>query len=150
MYRSNGQGGFIAGAPQIGAGWQSLNYLTLVGQGLKPLPPPPPPPPPTAPVGDGRVRLNAGDHCTPPGGRLHVSLKVRKRKGHKRPHVVKVVFFVRHGPRKVDRKKPYEVRLLLRRPAGQKGRVYARVYFKRTGTKKLRHKTVARRFVMCG
>jgi hypothetical protein len=64
--------------------------------------------------------------------------------------VAKVVFFVRHGPRKVDRRAPYEVRLRLRRPAGQKGRVYARVYFRRAGSERLRTKTVARRFVMCG
>jgi FG-GAP-like repeat/Tachylectin len=148
MYRGNGTGGFIAPYPAVGSGWQSLTYITLVGQG-RPAPPPPPPPPPT-PLPDGKLTLNAGDHCTPPGGRLHVQLKIRKRKGNKRPRVVRVVFFVRHGPRKVDRKKPYEVRLRLRRPAGSKGRVYARVFFKRKGTKKLRHKTVARRYVMCG
>jgi FG-GAP-like repeat/Tachylectin len=147
LYRGNGSGGFISPYPQIGAGWQSLTYLTLIGQGRRQ---PAVPTPPSAPLPDGKVRLTAGDHCTPPGGRLHVSLKVRKRKGHKRPRVVKVVFFVRHGPRKVDRRKPYEVRLRLRRPAGQKGRVYARVYFRRSGSKKLRHKTVARRYVMCG
>jgi hypothetical protein len=124
--------------------------MTLLGEGRKPPAAPAPPAPPSAPIRDGRVRLNAGDHCTPPGGRLHVSLKVRKRKGHKRPRVVKVVFFVRSGPRRVDRKKPYEARLRLRRPAGTKGRVYARVFFRRAGTKKLRKKTVARRYVMCG
>jgi hypothetical protein len=42
------------------------------------------------------------------------------------------------------------VRLRLHRPAGQKGRVYARVYFRRAGSKKLRTKTVSRRFAMCG
>jgi hypothetical protein len=63
---------------------------------------------------------------------------------------VKVVFWVRNGPRRVDRKRPYAARLRLRRPAGSKGRVYARAYFRRPGTKKLRRKTVWRRFVMCG
>lgn len=149
VYRGNGATGFISPYPQVGSGWQSLAYITLIGQGPHQLAPTPPAPPST-PLPDGRARLNAGDHCTPPGGRLHVSLRIRKRKGHPLPKVVKVVFFVRHGPRRVDRKKPYEVRLRLRRPAGQKGRVYARVYFKRKGTKKLRHKTVARRYVMCG
>jgi hypothetical protein len=149
MYRGNGETGFIAPYPQVGSGWQSLSFITLIGQGPHQLAPTPPAPA-TTPVGEGRVHLSAGDHCVPPGGRLHVSLKIKKRKGHKRPRVVKVVFFVRHGPRKTDRKKPYEVRLRLRRPAGQKGRVYARVFFKRSGTKKLRHKTVARRYVMCG
>ena len=149
MYRGNGRTGFISPYPQVGAGWQSLTYITLVGQGPHSLAPTPAAPP-SAPVGSGRVRLNAGDHCTPPGGRLHVSLKIRKRKGSPRPRVVKVVFFVRNGPRRVDRRKPYAARLRLRRPAGQKGRVYARVYFRRAGTKKLRKKTVARRYVMCG
>ena len=64
--------------------------------------------------------------------------------------MVKVVFFVRHGPRKVDRKRPYSARLRLRTRPGKKGRVYARVFFKRSGSKKLRRKTVARRYVMCG
>ncbi len=150
LYRGNGAGGFIAPYPPVGAGWQSLSFITLVGQPRPPPPAPPAPPPPAAPVQDGRVRLAAGDHCTPPGGRLHVSLTVRKRKGHRRPRVVEVVFFVRNGPRRVDRKRPYEVRLPLRRPAGSKGRVYARVFFRRAGTRKLRRKTVARRFVMCG
>jgi len=152
LYRGNGTGRFIAPYPQVGSGWQSLSFLTLIGQGRRP-PPPPPPPPPTPPAArlpDGRVRLNAGDHCVPPGGRLHVSLKVRKRKGHKRPRVLRVVFFVRKGPRRVDRKRPYEARLRLRRPAGSKGRVYARVFFRRAGMEKVRKKTVARRYVMCG
>jgi hypothetical protein len=151
IYKGDGRGGFLPRQPVIGAGWQSLTYLTLVGQPRKPASSPSPPPaPPSAPVKNGRVRLNAGDHCVPPGGRLHVSLKIRKRKGHKRPRVARVVFFVRNGPRRTDRKRPYEARLRLRRPAGQKGRVYARVFFRRTGTKKLRKKTVARRYVMCG
>jgi FG-GAP-like repeat len=149
LYRGNGSGLFAGPGEPIGAGWQSLNFITVVGQARKRPPAPSAPPPGTTPIGNGRVRLTAGDHCVPPGGRLHVSLKVRKRKGHKRPRVAKVVFFVRNGPRRVDRKRPYAARLPLRRPAGSKGRVYARVYFRRAGTKKLRRKTVARRYVMC-
>ena len=102
------------------------------------------------PIRDGRVTINAGDRCTPPGGRVRVTLKIRKRKGHKKPRVVKVVFFIRHGPRKVDRKKPYSARLRPRTGAGKKGRVYARVFYKRSGSKKVRRKTVHRRYVMCG
>jgi hypothetical protein len=64
--------------------------------------------------------------------------------------VRKVVFFVRNGPRRVDHHRPFVVRLRLHRKAGTKGRVYARVYFTRPGSKKLRRKTVSRRFVMCG
>ena len=64
--------------------------------------------------------------------------------------MVKVVFFVRHGPRKVDRKKPYAVRLRPA-PAGREEgpRLRARV-LQAKGIKKLRHKTVRRRYVMCG
>jgi hypothetical protein len=102
------------------------------------------------PIRDGRVTINAGDRCTPPGGRVHVTLKIRKRKGHKKPRIVKIVFFIRHGPRKVDRKKPYSARLRPRTKAGKKGRVYARVLYKRSGSKKVRRKTVSRRYVMCG
>jgi hypothetical protein len=38
----------------------------------------------------------------------------------------------------------------MNRPAGERGRVSARVYFRRAGSRKTRHKTVSRRFVMCG
>jgi hypothetical protein len=109
-----------------------------------------PPAPPAPPPPDGQLRLNAGIRCTPPGGRLKVDVKIRKRKGHKSPRVKRVRFFVKKGPHRTDRKKPFVVRLRLNRPAGSKGRVYATVYFKRSKHGKLRHKTVSRRFVMCG
>jgi hypothetical protein len=35
-------------------------------------------------------------------------------------------------------------------PMGERGRVYARVVYTRKGTKKLRRKTVSKRYVMCG
>jgi hypothetical protein len=153
MYRGNGSGGWVTGKPeQIGTGWGSLSPILLSSE-LKPPPPPPPPPPPAppaAPLPDGNVKLNAGIRCTPPGGRLKVNLKIRTRSGQKRPRVRRVVFFVRGGPRKTDRKRPYVVRLRLNRKAGTKGRVYARVFFRRPGSKKLHKKTVSRRFVMCG
>ena len=78
-----------------------------------------------------------------------MSLKIRRRAGRPKPRVRKVVFFVKHGPRKTDRRRPYVVRLRIHRKAGTKGRVFARVFFKRPGSKKLRVKTVSRRFVMC-
>jgi hypothetical protein len=53
------------------------------------------------------------------------------------------------GPRKVDRRPPWRAALRVRRPAGARGRVYARVVFTRAGSKKLRRKTVSRRFLMC-
>ena len=146
LYRGNGAGGFISPYPKVGSGWQSLSFLTLVGQPHRP----PPPPAAPVPIRDGRVTINAGDRCTPPGGRVRVTLKIRKRKGHKKPRVVKVVFFIRHGARKVDRKRPYSARLRPRTKAGKKGRVYARVFYKRSGSKQVRRKTVHRRYVMCG
>ena len=76
--------------------------------------------------------LQAGIRCTPPGGRLKVNLKVRKRSGRKAPRVRRVVFFIRGGARKTDRKRPYVVKLRVRRPGGlararlRAGRVHAR------------------------
>jgi hypothetical protein len=75
---------------------------------------------------------------------------VRKRSGKRAPRVRRVVFYIRGGARKVDRERPYVARLRVKRPAGSRGRVYARVVFTRPGSKKLRRKTVSRRFVMCG
>jgi hypothetical protein len=111
--------------------------------------PPPPPAPPLPPQPDGNVELTTGLRCTPPGGRLRVSLKIRRRPGVAPPRVRRVVFFVKHGPRRVDRKRPYVRRLLLNRPAGSSGRVFARAFYTRKGSHKLRRKTVSKRFVMC-
>jgi hypothetical protein len=119
------------------AGWTAWADLGAVA--------PPPPPPP-----DGNVELTTGLRCTPPGGRLKVSLKVRRRAGRARPRIRRVVFFVRGGPRSVDRRRPYVRRLVLHRPAGSTGRVYARAVYTREGSKKLRRKTVSKRYVMCG
>ena len=149
MYRGDGDGGFVTGsAEQVGSGWQSLGGLMLSWDPPTP-PTPPPTPPPPAPR-DGSVRLQAGLRCTPPGGRLKVNLKVRKRSGKRSPRVRRVVFYIRGGARKTDGKRPFVVRLRVNRPAGSRGRVYARVVFTRPGSKKLRRKTVSRRFVMCG
>jgi hypothetical protein len=151
MYRGDGDGGWITGRPeQIGSGgWQNLSGLLLSWDPPAPPAPPPPAPAPAAPVPDGNVTLQAGLRCTPPGGRLKVNLKVKKRTGRKAPRVRRVVFFIRGGARKTDRKRPFVVKLRVGRPAGSRGRVYARVVFTRPGSKKLRRKTVSRRFVMC-
>ncbi|HEX6025550.1 MAG TPA: VCBS repeat-containing protein [Solirubrobacter sp.] len=152
LYRGNGSGGWITGhGEQIGTGFAAFDHLVLFGTSPPPPPPPPAPSaPPSAPLPDGKVSLTAGLRCTPPGGRLRVSLKVRRRPGRAAPRVKRVVFFVRKGPRKVDRRRPYVVRLRMNRPAGYRGRVYARVYYRRDGSKKIHRKTVSRRFVMCG
>jgi hypothetical protein len=147
LYEGNGAGGWITGIPkQIGSGWAGLGHLTLAAQWQ---PPPPPPTPPSAPLPDGRVRLTAGLRCTPPGGRLRVSLRVRPRPGRPAPRVLRVRFFARGGPQRVDRRAPYVARLPMNRPAGSSGRVYARVYFRRKGSDRVRRTTVSRRFVIC-
>jgi hypothetical protein len=160
LYRGNGTGGFTSPYPQIGSGWGGFTTILLVSalarpaQAPPPAPAPTPPPepaaPPSAPVPDGNVNLHAGLRCTPVGGRLSVNLKIRRRAGHGAPRVRRVVFFIRNGPRRTDHHRPFAVKLRPNRPAGSRGRVYARVYFKRPGSKRLRHKTVSRRFVMCG
>ena len=111
--------------------------------------PPPPPAPPPAPR-DGSVRIRTGIRCTPPGGRLKVSLKIRKRAGAPAPRVRRVVFFVKHGPRRTDHRRPWVKRLRLNRPAGSRGRVYARAVYTRKGSPRLHRKTVSKRYVMCG
>jgi hypothetical protein len=135
-------GGIAVKQWRAGPGWGPW-----VGWGpvAAPAPPTPPPPPP-----DGNVELETGDRCTPPGGRLRVSLKIRPRPGRPAPRVRRVVFFVKPGPRRVDRKRPYVRRLVLNRPAGSRGRVFARTFYTRKGSKKVRRKTVSKRFVMCG
>ena len=110
---------------------------------------PEPGPAPAAPVPNGNVTLTADSRCTAPGGLLRVSLKIRKRAGRPAPRVQRIVFYVRKGPRRTDHRRPYAVHLRMHQPAGAKGRVYARVYYRRAGTKKLHTKTVSRRFVMC-
>ena len=81
---------------------------------------------------------------------MRVTLKIRTRPGRPKPHVRKVLFFVKHGPRRVDRRRPFARRLLMPFPAGKRGRVYARAYFTRAGSRKLRRITVWRHFRMCG
>ena len=108
-----------------------------------------PPPPPGPPPQDGNVEITTGVRCTPPGGRLRVSLKIRRRPGRAAPRVRRVVFFVKRGPRRVDRRRPWVRRLVIDRPAGSKGRVFARALYTRAGSRKLRRKTVSKRFVVC-
>ena len=153
MYRGNGAGGWITGQGEpIGSGWNELQRRSRSSPRHR-RPPRPrrraPSLAPAAPLPDGNVSLTAGLRCTPPGGRLRVSLRVRRRADRPAPRVQRVVFFVRNGPRRTDRRRPYVVRLRMNRPAGQRGRVYARVYYRRAGTEKLSTKTVSRRFVMC-
>jgi hypothetical protein len=122
-----------------GSGWGAWTSWGPVA------PPAPPPPPPR----DGLAKLVAGLRCTPPGGHLRVTLKIRRRPGRAKPRVRKVVFFVKRGPRRTDRRAPFVRRLPMRFAAGAVGRVYARATFTRKGSRKVRRKTVSRRFAMC-
>jgi FG-GAP-like repeat/Tachylectin len=151
MYRGDGHGGFITGQrEQIGTGWGSLSYLTLVWDPPRPAAPAPAPvAPPTASIPDGSAKIRFTKGCTRPGGRLKVRMRIRRRAGRTPPRVLFVVFSVKHGAKRVDHRRPFVVRLRMNQPAGKKGRVYARVYYRRPGSKKLRHKTVSKRFKMC-
>jgi hypothetical protein len=108
--------------------------------------------PAPAPLPDGEVGLETGLRCTPPGGKLRVNIKVRKKKGKAKPRVSKIVFFTKGKGRRVrvDRKSPFTVRITINKAAGQTGRVYARVYYRRSKHGPLHRKTVSRRYVVCG
>ena len=114
-----------------------------------PAPAPPPPPPQT-----GSVQLGVGLGCTPRGKRMLVSLTVHKRKGRAKPRVKRVVFYYRNKNRgkrvvaRTDRSKPYRRTLPIQLAPGPH-HVYARTYYKRPGSSKLRRKTVVRRFTVC-
>ncbi|MEA2245144.1 MAG: serine protease, partial [Solirubrobacteraceae bacterium] len=154
VYRGNGGGGFITGQrEQIGSGWGSLGSPLLAWDPPRPAPPPPPAAPAAAPPGvpltNGNAKLYAGKHCTRPGGRLKVRMRIRRRAGRSPAHVLFVVFYVRHGSRRVDHRRPFVVRLRMNQPAGRRGRVYARVVYRRSGSRKVRRKTVSRKFKMC-
>ena len=102
------------------------------------------------PPANGLANLQTGVRCTPPGGRLKVRLRIRKRRGAAKPRVRRVVFFVlperaQDRPQRAVRRPPAP------QPArGSTGRVYARAYYTRKGSRKVRKRTVSRRFVMCG
>jgi hypothetical protein len=149
MYRGNGRGGFTTGQRErIGTGWGSLGGLLLSWDFVRAAAPAPAAPPVAAiPQGSARIRFTKG--CTRPGGRLKVRVRIRRRAGRVPPRVLFVVFSVKRGAKRVDHRRPFVVRLRMHQRAGKKGRVYARVYYRRAGSKKLRHKTVSKRFKMC-
>jgi hypothetical protein len=76
-------------------------------------------------------------------------MRIRHRAGRTPARVLFVVFFVRHGSRRVDHRRPFVVRLRMHQRAGKRGRVYARVFYRRSGSRKLHHETVSRKFKMC-
>jgi FG-GAP-like repeat len=146
LYRGNGAGGWVDNGIVVGSGWQSLGSLTLIGGS----PAPAPGAPAIAPLPGASTLLSAARGCTPSGGRLRVSAKIRHRRGRTPPHVRRIVFFVRGGPRRTDHRRPYTVRMRLNLPAGTRGRVYARIYFTHGHSRKVHTKTVSRTFTICG
>jgi hypothetical protein len=133
------------------SGWGAWQDFGPVAVQVPATPPPPPAPPATAPLPEGSVDLNTGVACTPANGKLRVSIAVKKPKGKLKPRVTKIVFYTKGKGRKVktDRKAPFVVRIGINRPAGSKGRVYARVYYKRTAHGKVHRKVVSRRYTVC-
>ena len=82
---------------------------------------------------------------------MPVSITVRKRKGSAKPRVNRVVFYYRKKGGVVarsDRTRPYKRTLMIHLSPGPH-HVYARVYYTRRGSTKLRKETVKRRFTVC-
>ena len=80
-----------------------------------------------------------------------MSVSVRQPKGKNKARVTRIVFYTKGKGRKVrsDRKAPFVVRIQINRPAGTTGRVYARVYYKRSAHGKVHRKVVSRRYAVC-
>ncbi len=93
-----------------------------------------------------------GVGCTPAGGRLRVNIAVRKPKGQSQGARDEDRLLHQgqgtQGPQ-WTRKAPFVVRIQINRPAGSTGRVYARVYYKRSARGKVHRKTVSRRYTVC-
>jgi hypothetical protein len=113
--------------------------------------PAPTAPPAAAPLPTGHISLKTGIACTPAHGKLRVNVNVATPKGKAKARVTKIVFFTKGKGRKVrvDRKAPFQVHIPINRPAGTKGRVYARVYYKRTARGATHRKVVSRRYTVC-
>jgi hypothetical protein len=141
---ARGGGGLLFKEWTAAKGWTAWSDLGPVAV-------PPPAPAPSAPVPDGSVNLETGVRCTPPGGKVRVSVAVRRTGGKKRARVTRIVFYTKGQGRKVrtDRKAPFVVRIPINRAAGETGRVYARVYYKRSAHGKLHRKVVSRRYAVC-
>jgi hypothetical protein len=109
-----------------------------------------PPPPVVRPTPGSSLRLNAGFGCIPVGGRVPVRVRIKQRNDRLKPRVIKIVFFIDRGKHKrVDRHKPYKVRIRVSYKRGSKHRVHARIYFRRKGSSRVQRKTVSKRFTMC-
>jgi hypothetical protein len=128
-----------------GSGWSSWTDLGPIAVPVAPAPVP------TATL-EGEVNLETGLRCTPAGGKLSVRIRVRKPKHGPRARVARIVFYTKGKGRavRIDHRAPYAVRLPVNKPAGKSGRVFARVYYRRSKHGPLHRKTVSRRYVVCG
>jgi hypothetical protein len=119
-----------------------------------PVPPTPTPAPTPAPPppSSGGITVGIGLGCVRNGTRMRVTLKVKKQPGKAKPKVKRVVFFYRRNKRSVvraDKSAPYKRRLPVSGLSAGKHLTYARVYYKRPGSSKLRKRTVRRHFTVC-
>jgi hypothetical protein len=147
LFARSGKGSMVYKEWNASTGWTSWSDFGPVA-----VPPPPPPPaPPAAPAPDGELNVETGLGCTPANGRLRVTVAVKKPKGARKARVTKIVFYTKGKGRKVrvDRKSPFAVRIQINRPAGSTGRVYARVYYKRSARGAVHRKVVSRRYTVC-
>jgi hypothetical protein len=114
-----------------------------------PTPAPTPAPPPPSSTG---ITVGVGLGCVRNGKRMRVTLKVKKQPGKAKPRVKRVVFFYRRNKKSVvraDKSAPYKRRLPISGLSAGKHLTYARVYYKRPGSSKLRKRTVRRHFTVC-
>lgn len=121
-----------------GGGWLPWQDLGPVA-----LPAPPPPVTPGQPV----VDIPAATGCTISGQRLRVRISLKQVEG----RIASVTFFTKGkgATKRVDRRSPFDVRLKINRPAGSKGRVYARIAYRRSKHAKLKRKTVSGPYSVC-
>ena len=107
-----------------------------------------------AAAADRLVQLGVGLGCAPRGKRMLVTLTVHKRKGKRQAARQARRLLLPQEDRgkrvvaRTDRSRPYRRTLPIQLAPGPH-HVYARAYYKRPGSKKLRRKTVVRRFTVC-
>jgi hypothetical protein len=124
-----------------GTGWSAWTDMGPVAVGSAGAPPATTTPPKTP----SELDIPAATGCTIHGDKLRVRISLRQVRGK-----IKSVRFSTRGKgatSKTDRRKPFDVHLQINRPAGSRGRVYARITYRLHG--KLRHKTVSGRYTVC-
>ena len=139
MYRGNGRGGFVTGQrEQIGSGWNSLSALTLVWD---PIPRPPRPLPPRR--RPPRSRTAARGSRSPRAAPARAAASRSASASAAAPAARRRACCSSSSPCAAGRSGSTtggrsSVRLRMNQPAGKRGRVRARVYYRRAGSRKLR------------